>query len=833
MIGKRTVLLLLLTALLPVPVQANEECNPLPAPLSRDTIALKGRIYVEQGPLSVSELPPLSSWKQKDLTSLNLGFTDPFWIHLCIKNESGEFWFGQLVILNSFLENLELYALQHSLPNEELADSPSTLRAFPWKWSTEANAAGEKGETPRTNEASKINESGRTNEASAEGNTEEGVWKKEEFIRGQFLRSNLLVQPQKSVHYLIRFHEDLPARMPMRLSPGISQFPELRIMDGITAGAILILIIYSLSIWFFTREKDYLYYSGFIFLLLLHRTFFHGIAGEYLPDSMARFELQMAISSISAAMMFCFLWLQFFLRPALQRTPLKKVPFFAAGFYLLLLIPGWLFPHEINRILYLLLLPSTLIVALLSFDAFRRGYRPARFFFVANLGYPLIAILGSLIEARSDDVHPFLAFHFMDLGFLYQMGFLSLAVSDRLRFNQLRREQNLERLVKERTASLQQSVEEKVRAQEKAEQASRAKSEFLANMSHEIRTPMNSLLGTAELLSYTELTDEQKKHLQVFQKAGHTLMNILNDILDISRIEAEKIQIENEPFSMKELLHTLELTYSPGQKHPVRLIFRNHALPDRLLGDSHRLFQILGNLISNGLKFTETGTVEVRSSYSGGVLQLEVEDTGIGIPPEKHSRLFQRFYRVRNGMKSAVAGTGLGLSICQSLVQRMEGTIEVESDIGRGSLFRVSIPLPEYHPVPREESLDRPTHPTRALNLLVVDDNPDNLYLLDRLLGKQGHTVLSTLNPEEALQMLKENWFDAVLLDIEMPGMNGFQLLQKIREQQLLPPNRPVIAITAHANPEDRNRILKAGFQNYLSKPVKPQDLRLALTENG
>tara|TARA_B100001939_G_C16947617_1_gene620996 strand:+ start:22038 stop:24368 length:2331 start_codon:yes stop_codon:yes gene_type:complete len=749
-------------------------CNQLPDLSDGDVQVqgLKGYIYKESSPLSVDLLPPISEWEMRSLDNLNLGFTSPVWLQLCLENRSTDTWFGQLMILNAFLESLEFYSRS------------------------------------------------------------EGPWEQESLTLDRFLSTNITIQESTRHFYLIRFNEKLPARLPFLVQAGQIDLSQILFMDGIVFGALFILILYSLTIWLFSREIDYIYYVFLLLIFLLHRSFFQGLANVWLPPWILEYRLEIALSAICALNMFLFFWINSFARDALQNTAWARVSPIAASSFLLVLLLSWVFPYQINRMLYSIMVPATILVSALSFAALGKGFKPARFFFVANLGYPFSAILGVLVQGSSENAPALVILHFIDIGILYQVSFISLAIADKIRFRNEKREADLEKIVAERTVNLQRMVEEKMEAQRIAEQASRTKSEFLANMSHEIRTPMNALLGTADLLAYTKLNEEQKKHLQVFQKAGRTLMNILNDILDISRIESGNIEIETEPFSPGDLLKTLELTYAPSPDGPVKLIFEGKHLPPRLLGDPHRLFQIAGNLISNALKFTDHGWVEVRTSYTAaGVFLIEVQDTGRGIPEEQQSSLFQRFFQIRDGQKTTISGTGLGLSICKSLVEKMDGKIEVQSAPGKGSLFRVQIPLPEASSGVQEVKFINQTGPIRNLTVLAVDDNPDNLYLLERLLQKQGHKTIATSRPDEALYLITENWFDLIILDIQMPEMDGFQMLEEIRSRGLVPPDRPIAAITAYASAEDRRSILEAGFQAYLSKPISPKSLEEMLKD--
>ncbi|MCB1137781.1 MAG: response regulator [Leptospiraceae bacterium] len=612
----------------------------------------------------------------------------------------------------------------------------------------------------------------------------------------------------------------------LRLDPGMSHLvavpgpPDLGWKDGLLPGSSAAFLVFALIQFFAAGNRQYLHYAGALTTFLIFGCFLHGIPFRHLPEGWLSMRKELAIALACVASTQILFWANSFLG-VFREGALKRIPSIAATFFVLLFLSGWLFPDIF--IPWLALIPATacLIIAGLSFEAVRRG-EGAHFFFVAFLGYPILTALGFLISTRAEtDFLPFL-----DMGIIYQAVLLPVAIADGVRWSQEKKVRTLESGLRDKTESLQRTVEEKMMAQEKAEDASRAKSEFLANMSHEIRTPMNSLLGTADLLSYTKLTEEQRDHLRVFQKAGKTLMNILNDVLDLSRIESEQIRIEKEVFSPAELLRTLELTYSPGPQNEVELRFLAGELPDQLTGDPHRIFQILGNLISNGMKFTDSGWVEVRSEYRDGKLRVQVVDTGIGIPAEKQSRLFQRFYQIRGGQKSTVPGTGLGLSISQSLAHAMEGSIEVESQPGHGSAFTLVLPLEK--PPHSIQRLQRKSTDS-ARRILVVDDNPDNLYLMDRILRRLRHLPICTNHPEEALHLLTENWFDVVVLDIEMPGMDGYELLGEIQQRRLLPENRPVVAITAHDGPEIRQKALQAGFHAHLSKPVRPAELEALL----
>ena len=774
---KQTLLILFVPFIFGIQALRADPCNTVPlATLDQQRLRdFTGRFIVGSKAKTPEVALSVEGWRERRIDNLNLGFQDgPVWVEFCLANPMDHPWVGEFSVLNTFLQKLDLY---------------------------------QKGDD----------------------------WVVIPLDSRRFQVGRVILSPHSQTHFMLRFEDQLPARIPFSLQQGRSQYPLLWTLDGIIIGTLLVLILYSVTIWFFTSDRDYLTFAVFAVCILGYRTAFQGVANSLLSQTILAHRLEITISLLSLAFACLAYWIRKFAVTVLKGTYWDTGARILTLIFLLEAVLVWFFPYTINRIIYATVIPGTIALSWITWIAYWKGYQPVRFFFVGNLGLPLAAILARLVEGTSDEMPPLLVMHFIDVGILYQSCFLTLAVADKLRYQTERREESLERMVRQRTASLQKTVEEKVKAQEEAESASRAKSEFLANMSHEIRTPMNALLGTAELLSDTELTDEQRDHIRVFQKAGRTLMNILNDILDISRIESGQIEIEAEPFSLQELLRTLELTYGTAADQAVQLRFRTEDIPATIVADQHRLFQILGNLISNALKFTDRGWVEVRSSYKsqqhGGLLRIEVEDTGIGIPEDRQRQLFQRFFRYRSEQRASPSGTGLGLSICEALVTRMNGSISVQSQPGTGSTFSIEIPVQTATQGEPPVAVEPPRLQPKDLRILVVDDNPDNLYLLERLLHRLNHQVIATTSAEEALQILSENWFDLLILDIQMPGMDGYELLEAIRTQRLIPESTPVAAVTAYASAEDKRRVMEAGFSGYLSKPISGAGLRSLLSQ--
>ncbi|WP_346236347.1 ATP-binding protein [Niabella insulamsoli] len=365
-----------------------------------------------------------------------------------------------------------------------------------------------------------------------------------------------------------------------------------------------------------------------------------------------------------------------------------------------------------------------------------------------------------------------------------------------------------------------------------------AKDEFLANMSHELRTPLNALIGFGKLLDDTPLNGQQKEYVDIIKSSGYNLLHIVNDVLDLSKIEAGKLTVAHRPFNLFDLVDRIEKMFAPAinEKKLTYSCDLDDRIPEYVIGDPDRLQQILINLISNAIKFTSSGSVTV----STGVvwvdeddkyfkLSFTVRDTGMGIPKDKIATIFERFEQVEQGARRQHGGTGLGLTIVKNLVERMGGSVSVYSHVNEGSEFNFTCILEKTNTVETKEvSSAADSASFNGFKVLVVEDNRANQVLIKHIFNKHELTPVMTDNGQKAIEILREQAFDLVFMDIQMPVMDGYRAVGLIRNELSL--KTPVIAMTAYVSEGEVEKCLAAGFTDYMAKPLDEELLVQKMT---
>jgi len=373
-------------------------------------------------------------------------------------------------------------------------------------------------------------------------------------------------------------------------------------------------------------------------------------------------------------------------------------------------------------------------------------------------------------------------------------------------------------------------------SQDRTEASNHLKSLFLANISHEIRTPMNGIIGMYNVLKQTELTDEQREYLDIINLSGHNLLTIIDDILDLSKIEAGQLILEKKDFVLSnEIEYIYKLLEIKAKGKGIRLVTSiDKRIPDELFGDYLRLKQIIINLTNNAIKYTKEGSVTIQVDLisleaSKCLVKFSIIDTGIGISEEDKIKLFKAFSQIDSTTTRKYGGTGLGLAIAKNLCALMNGEIGVESEVGKGSVFWFTAQLDKSSELISEASKEPEVFvdKQKPLNILLVEDNLLNQKFAVATLKKEGHRIEIAENGKIAVDLFKQNHYDLILMDIQMPVMDGIEATRSIREyeEKYQKTNVQIVAITAYVIEKDRKLCISAGMDEYIAKPYKPKEL--------
>ncbi|MCG8394815.1 MAG: ATP-binding protein [Pseudomonadales bacterium] len=647
----------------------------------------------------------------------------------------------------------------------------------------------------------------------------------------------LELPPQQERYLLLRAQGhnviELPATL-MTPTQFSQQDTRLSVYLGLYFGAIIAMCLFNLLIFLSIRDPGYLLYVLYLGTFGLNLFTREGLSYQWLwPDATLWNHYALPVLNL-ATLAFSMLFAAQFLELK-KRAPRTHRALNLIALILLVCAPLSLISFNFSiQASTAVVLPWPFVAIALAVWLIRKGYSPARYFLLAFTAVAVGTVLYVLKTFQLLDGGWWLE-NAMQLGTFTEALLLSFALAHRMTV--LKSENT--RIQREANEILEQRVEERTR---ELNRALSARSEFLAVMSHEIRTPLNGIIGTVDMLKGTELDNEQRHSLNVIEQSGNSLLNLINDILDYSRIEAGKMPIEQTSFSLPDLIgEALALFQHRAHVHSNTLeSVLGHNLGDHCIGDPVRLRQILVNLVSNAVKFTDNGTITVsaqRDADNPDYVYFEVVDTGIGIAPEQLASLFDHFQQGDSSTSRRYGGTGLGLAICRQLVEIMGGEIGVQSRRNEGSRFWFRLPLPatsteaSYH----ADTDDNEPEPLSGGRLLIVDDNHINLMVAEGLCQKLGYRTEVAESGMEAIAVLMSatESFDLILMDCEMPDMDGFETSRAIirlqREGRL--PWVPIIALTAHAVPDKIHACHDAGMVGHLAKPVNLARLKATLKQ--
>lgn len=643
---------------------------------------------------------------------------------------------------------------------------------------------------------------------------------------------NLELEPGKPQRVYLRAQSQGSMQMPLGLwapEAFIEAQPARIYVLGIIYGVLLVMLIYNLFIFLSVRDTSYLYYILYIASFGLYQVSVNGAGIQFFwPDNPWWANASTPFLIGSAALFGC-QFARSFLHtsehsPWVDRTLLLLM---ALGALVMVLALVTSYATALRLATYLAL-AFTVVIFSAGVLAWLRGMRVARYFIIAWTAFLAGGVINTLMVLGYLP-YSFFTMYASQFGSALEVGLLSLALADRINA-----------MKEERARILQQAGAELEVLNRELAESNRLKDEFLATVTHELRTPMNGVIGSLELMQTLKMDVELEQYQKTAAASARDMMRMVGDILALTELQAGKLYPRREPFSLRGMIDGLRAQYS-ARAHDKGLDFvveLEDSLPDTLEGDAAKLSQALGYLLDNAIKFTHQGQVTLRVQAAGPLagdipLRIEVLDTGIGFVTPEGGKLYQRFRQLDGSMTRQYGGLGIGLALCRQLVELLDGSLQHQSHPGQGSVFAIELTLDL--PVQKREgrvSMRRlggtPTRRPEQCTVLIVEDNAINQLVTRGMLLKLGYRVRTADNGTEALEMLRSEPIDAVLMDCQMPVMDGFATCRALRH---LPgcAELPVLAITAHSHSGDRERCLAAGMSDYLAKPVKFLELQTLL----
>lgn len=642
----------------------------------------------------------------------------------------------------------------------------------------------------------------------------------------------LNLEPNQNKRIYLRLESQGSIQAPLTLwAPNayLEEQPARIYVLGIIYGVLLVMLVYNLFIFLSVRDTSYLYYILYIASFGLYQVSVNGAGIEYFWPNNPWWANAATPFLIGSAALFGCQFARSFLHtgehsPWVDRLLLLLM---ACGAVVMVLALCVSYATALRLATYLALL-FTVVIFAAGILAWLRGMRVARYFIFAWTAFLIGGIVNTLMVLGYLP-NVFLTMYASQIGSALEVGLLSLALADRINA-----------MKEERTRILQEAGRKLETLNQELADSNRFKDEFLATVTHELRTPMNGVIGSLELMQTVKMDIELEQYQKTAAASARDMMRMVNDILALTELQAGKLYPRRETFSLRGLFDGLRAQYAPRaeDKGLTFALELDDNLPDTLEGDAAKLAQAMGYLLDNAIKFTSQGGVSLQVGRVGSVgsnlpLSVVVSDTGIGFAPVDGD-LYQRFHQLDGSMTRKYGGLGIGLAICRQLVYLLGGVLSHESQPGQGSRFRLDVPL--TLPLQPQASDVRPARPqggalqrhAQQCTVLIVEDNAINQLVTRGMLLKLGYRVRTADNGAEALELLRGETVDALLLDCQMPVMDGFATCRALRA---LPgcAELPVLAITAHSHSGDRERCLAAGMSDYLAKPVKFDELRVLL----